>query len=318
MLLNKKITTPCHLRQLFINHDGDIFPCCRKWGDQKSKIGNIDELDIYNKIATYDYQCECDGYKLTKAGIGTLHFETINIEFSLACNGKCAMCCVHAPDSDGKYSHYETLRKFIDITKPNKLSVQGGEVLYQKKTLKWLWDVKNKNPDMKFHVISNGCFNNDILLLAEYLFETMTISIVGFEDHTYKTIMGLELRKTKAFAEELLSRKKIKLSLKYLCTPLNLHQSALFYEWAVLISPNSIQIVDANINSYIRLDTFDSYWNKIFERAGSDLKAKMILYNKMVSDKDIKISLCKGIRNLLDISDNYISANSLANINFWY
>lgn len=79
------------------------------------------------------------------------------------------MCCVHAPDWKGSYDCYGHLSRFIDLAKPEKLAVQGGEVLCQKETLKWLWDVKCKYNDMKFHIITNGCFSSDKLMLVYFL-----------------------------------------------------------------------------------------------------------------------------------------------------
>lgn len=310
----EKKRIPCHLRQLFINHDGDVFPCCRKWNDKNSKIGHVGDVDIYSRIINYDYKCECDRFILIKNEDSKQTITGMNLEFSLACNGKCAMCCVGAPEWHGKYDYYQDIKKLIDLCKPASLLLQGGEVLFQKRTMEWLKLVKREYPQMLFHLITNGCFAIDIITDIEFLFENIMISIVGFEDHTYKTIMGLDLATTMKFAEEIINRTRIKVSLKYLCTPLNLHQAGLFLDWAAKICPAEIQIVDSNLKSYLKFDTFDSYWEKIFNRTGIDLKNRLLKNKAILLKENTQIRICKNIKEMLDISDGFLTENCFSNI----
>lgn len=314
-----KETAPCQLRQLFVSHNGDLFPCCRKWGDKKFKIANLNDNDICEKVLSYDVKCECEGFAFKKIeDTKNFTFTGINIEFSLDCNAVCAMCCVKAPGWSGKYDYYQNLKKFIQWAKPNALSVQGGEVLFQPKAMAWLREIKEEYPDIKLHIVSNGSFSTKIIPEVEYLFDSMTLSVVGFEKHTYKTIMGLDLDTTKRFAEELIKGQKLKLSLKYLCTPINIHQMGLFFDWALEAGPDSIQIVDADVKSYMVFDTFDSYWMKIFARTGKDLKNRLTKQKEKFEKSGIKLSISLSIKRLIGLDDKFLSDPAYKNIIKWY
>jgi radical SAM protein with 4Fe4S-binding SPASM domain len=56
----------CHFNELFINHNGDVFPCCSTWERQKMKIGNLKELDLLNRINEFNARCHCERYEFRK------------------------------------------------------------------------------------------------------------------------------------------------------------------------------------------------------------------------------------------------------------
>jgi pyruvate-formate lyase-activating enzyme len=251
---------------MFIRHDGYIFPCCRVWCNEKFKIGHISENNIIEKIYKYNIECSCTGYIFNNKNIS--NNIGINIEFPMTCNGKCAMCCVHAPfkqKHNNKYD-YNALDKIVYRLKPSTIAVQGGEVLVQPQTIEWISKIKKDNNDISFHIVSNGCISTKMAKLCSLLFTSMTISIVGFQDHTYNAIMGLDISKTKNFVAKMMDMRSTKISLKYLCTPLNIHEIHLFLKWAIECSPESIQIVDADFKSYINLNTSIPFWDQIIQR----------------------------------------------------
>ena len=152
--------------QPFVKSDGYIYPCCKIWGNESLRIGHIDDPDISERIVQFDKTCKCEFNELRRANPDeTRRIALLNIEFSLACNGKCAMCSVGVPEWTEDYNGYDKLAELIDAFKPEELFVQGGEVLIQKKTLNWLQDVKGKYPNTKMSIVSNECVGSALRLL---------------------------------------------------------------------------------------------------------------------------------------------------------
>lgn len=294
-----KTLRPCHLHGMFIRHDGYIFPCCRLWGNEKFIIGHISDPHIIDKINNYDTKCSCVGFIFSKSIDSKLSVNTINIEFPMICNGRCAMCCVGAPfkqKSDKGYD-YDSLYYFVRNVGPKLIAVQGGEVLVQSKTLEWISGIKNEFKNIMFHVITNGCVHSRLANLCALLFNSMTISIVGFQDQTYKSVMGLDIPRMKKFALNMINSRETKVSLKYLVTPLNLHEISLFFKWAVDCCPDSIQIVDSSFESYININTKIPFWPQIVQRSANELVNMLFLSKNVLNSNNIAVLIDDKILN---------------------
>ena len=303
---------PCHLYGLFIRHDGNVYPCCNCWSSEYLKIGHINDPNLFNLVRSYDKCCYCQVFKLRKAlPTDKVNYEFLNIEVSLACQGKCAMCCVESPTWHGKYDYYNELTKLIDYTKPKKVVVQGGEVLIQKRTLEWVSDVRKNYPDIEMCLVTNGNVEIKMVDMVEELFGRVTISIVGFESETYKKIMGLEFNKTIQFAEELVKRKRIKVFLKYLVTPINAHEANLFLDWAIRLNSNGVMFNGASNYKYINLDAPYEYWQKIFERTSQALKLSIIQNKNVILENNMMIAFDGETKILFGIDDYFIERNGL-------
>ena len=172
---------PCHLKTLFVQNDGAVFPCCKVRGWQQYIIGYVTDPDILDKIAQYDTICSCLGKRFRrKAPDETLGMELLNIEFSLKCQASCAMCCVDAPSWRGEYRFYRALGDLVSGLRPSSLLVQGGEVLVQPRTLRWLKDIKRIHETMSISIVTNGNVKTSLLPDVERIFEEMMISVGGF------------------------------------------------------------------------------------------------------------------------------------------
>jgi MoaA/NifB/PqqE/SkfB family radical SAM enzyme len=284
------------------------------------KIAHLNDLDFVEKIKAFNGKCTCEKFHLRKMlPTETINFAKFNIEFSLACQGNCAMCCVEAPSWHGNYDYYDKLAKLVEAFTPSSLFVQGGEVLVQTKTLSWLKTIKETYPDTRITIITNGNVDVKLLEQVEEIFSGIYISFVGFQPATYKRIMGMDVEKAKRFAENLIARKKIrKVILKYLTTPSNIHEASVFLEWSISLSPTSCLFQDSNIFQYINLRTNDGYWHKIFERTSQELKT-VILKNKthFLSSK-MTVSFDSYCRDIFKIDDAFIQENGVENIVSWH
>ncbi len=309
----------CHLEELFIRHNGDIFPCCRVWPDRYYKIANLKESNLVNKIWKYHRYCTCDFYKLRESDFSqNFQYNMLNIEFGLKCQADCAMCCVDSSSWTGSYELFDNLRELISYCKPKEILVQGGEILIQNDTLGWLSILKNENPQLKISLVSNGNANITMLNTAENLFNRITFSIVGFQPETYHRIMNIRFGKTIEFIENLLIRGKVKVYLKYLLTPINLHEVNLFLSWAISHNPDRIAFTGSGINQYIKKDTFDNYWRIIFSRTATKIKKILIDQLETLRSNKINIYLDAETRIIFKISDDFISSNNLSNIINWH
>jgi MoaA/NifB/PqqE/SkfB family radical SAM enzyme len=305
---------PCQLRQLFIRHDGVAFPCCQVWGNEAMRIGHISEPDFMSKLFAYNKPCSCNGLKMRPLQEGEPRdFPCINIEFSLACNGGCAFCCVDAPSWRGTYELYDSLHRLVESTHPGVLWVQGGEVLIQRRTLDWLHMVKQEFPQTKQVVVTNGCSPVSLIEECEQLFEKMIVSIAAFEPVTYTAIMNLDMAKTLSFVETLLQRKKVKVILKYLLTPSSFHQLPAFLRWALARDPEGVWINE--MGSFIEMMKIEQkgFWMTMLARTAVGTQ-KVLSVDSPATWRSVPLSVSPLVRQLTGLSDTFAAQNGLAKL----
>jgi hypothetical protein len=302
--------TPCHTDKLFISHEGDLYPCCATGMSSYHRIGHIADADIDDKLREYDQACTCVRARLRRAESGE-RITYLNIETSLACNAICAMCSVRAPDWDGGYDLYPHLDAFIDRHRPHEILVQGGEVLVQKRTMDWLGDLRERHPDLRIAVVTHGSWPLSQLETFETLFDRVKVSLVGFQPQTIKTIMGLDLERTLAFVEALADRGQLTVQVKYLLTPINVHEVALFLDWAAGIAVDRISIHDSSTREYVRMETEDRFFPKVFDRAASALRETILAHGDDLASRDVEIELDEAAAALLDITPEFANRHGI-------
>ncbi|EQB39196.1 hypothetical protein M947_08565 [Sulfurimonas hongkongensis] len=308
------VKTACHKEGLFIQSNGDVFPCCGTWNKPNMKIGNIRDNDLESKIKAFSAVCKCESYELVSGSSELGRYKEINIETSYACQATCAMCCVNAPESDGYYNNenYLALMKLLKLTNPDNIMVQGGEILVQNETMNWISQVKQEMSKSNITLITNG---NNIKKVeyAKETFDNIQVSFVGFQNLTYKTLMGLDIKHTFNFCEQIFNSASSNLFIKYLLSPLNLHELPLFIEWSMGINPKGVIIHDSNTSGYINYKTGDDYWNKIIQRTREQI-VKTIHNNKHIHKKyNFKKIIIGGnnIAKLLQIDEKYLKNNKI-------
>ncbi|MGV7927933.1 MAG: radical SAM protein [Spirochaetota bacterium] len=267
---------PCHYRELFVASNGDVYPCCLTWNKPALRIGHITDPDLEERLLSFDGSCRCSGFTLRKGKPSDERAYKLNVETGLACNGRCAMCCVDAPSSHGPYLYYGELDRLIEtLPAINHMVVQGGEVLIQKKTMDWLRALSLRRPEIPLALITNGNVEADTVPFVESLFFNVLVSVYGFQDETYRRITRMELEKTLRFAGDLVKRKRTTVHLKYLVTPLNLHELPLFLRWAIALGPETISVIDSNTALYINRATPDRYWDLVIGRTGEEVRKEL-------------------------------------------
>lgn len=272
---------PCHFTRLFVTHRGDVFPCCLTWGSAEMKIGSIRDDDLLEKIKNFSQDCHCHNFDLRKGHCGeTIDIEEINIELSLECQGQCALCCVNSPEWVGSFDLYDPLMRLVALLKPRRILVQGGEVLIQEKSLQWLEALKRQYPLIEISCVTNGNVAISMIPRIERIFDELKVSFLAFEPETYKRITGLDMKRAIAFVERLARRKRVRLLLKYLVTPLGMHEAGLFLEWAIALNPAYAFFEDAQTRRYINVETSDRFWDKISQRTGESIRSVLIAHKQ--------------------------------------
>jgi pyruvate-formate lyase-activating enzyme len=283
-------------------------------------MGNIRDHDILDRIEKFETpQCRCGNYALRKAhDFESLKCQFLNLEMSLTCQGKCVMCCVGAPDYRGKYDLYEDVAKFVQLLPMSENSpviyVQGGEILVQPNSLELLEMLKSKLPSSRFWLCTNGNGTKQMRERAVRLFDRFTISVYAFQQETYDSVSGLQLNKTIKFAESLIQSHGKPLNLKYLATPINIHETAIFMKWALTLRPANIQIVDSGIIQYIKVST-DNYWEKIMETTGRKVRESLKLSDRRALRKsETTVLIDPYFLCAFGIDDTFIVAQKLNGI----
>lgn len=313
ILNNKKLMSrACSCSELFVRHDGSVYPCCRVWDASSMKIGHVDDPNIVDKIKRFSSFCACEKFKMRKAKSKELaQYSMINLELSLKCQATCAMCCVDAPSWTGDFTYYESLYKLLSRLEPKEILLQGGEILIQKESMNWILKLKKDFPRLKISLVTNGNVESSMVESLKDVFYRITISFVGLQSETVKKIMGLDVARTLSFVEEL-SKTDVILYLKYLVTPINAHEADSFYSWALNLKPAKIIFSDSDLNKYIKRNTFDNYWKKLLKRSEEALKRKIIISKDSIVSNRIFVGFDAGTKNLFGITDDYIEKNSLA------
>lgn len=304
---------PCHLNAPFISHSGYVFPCCRTWNDSSKIICHISDPDIINKMKEFDVDCQCDAAKLQKWGGGKFNVAASNIETSLACNAACAMCCVHAPLWRGKYDLYDDLTSFINTFDPETLLMQGGECLAQPRTLEWLDGLLKSKPNIKIYLVTNGNASEEVYPQVRRIFKHVAISIVGFQDATYKAIMNIDFSNTKKFIKMLTTETSIPISLKFLITPINIHEIGLFMDWAVKQKSNSIQLMDASpLANGVKFGCAIPFWETIIDRAGTELRNSLKIHAPSLSARGCTVYCSSFVVDYLKVTPAFAAEIGLS------
>lgn len=303
----------CHYKKLKIRLNGDIFPCCTSY--PHTRLGNIFDENIYDKIENTDVICECPMFKSVKRtpddkiDLDYIHYETSNL-----CQANCVCCPQYKDKLPNEEQHLAKIRELIEHYKPKNIIAIGGEILVQDKAINDLFELKQKYPEMKISTITNLCVGKDRLKKAEEIFDKMTVSMLGFSELTYKNEMGLDFNKTMNNFKELYENKKVKLSPKYLAMPTNLFEIIPFFNWAIDLDIEKIYL--HCIHEFEQVATLNNpYWIKTFAKVEKQLKNIFEKNREMLTSKNRHfISIHKILAERININQQYIDNAGLTNI----
>lgn len=300
----------CHLDFPFITQTGDVYPCCRTGGADYYRIGNISDSDFLKKMQEFSEPCSCHGYRLRPAGEGE-RVRGLSIETSLACQATCSVCCVNAPAWNQEWDRYEELSRLVDSVKPETVIVQGGEVLVQKDTMRWLAELKERHPEVQLNLVTNGNVPLTWVERVEELFRKVTVSFVGFQPETYENNMGLHVERSMAFTEALAAGGKVRVAPKFLVTPTGIPDVNPFLKWALSLRPPQIHFFDAQTIDRIGGTADDPFWMETIERTSRKLKANLVRHRDELRENPTVICLEPPVDDLLGIDQAFLEKYEL-------
>lgn len=304
----QKTVRVCHFSKLKIKQNGDIYPCCV--APRSTKIANVFDEDVIEKIENSDVICECPMYKSVKKEVGQkpelnyIHYETSNV-----CQASCVCCPQNKEPMTNERELLGRINMLIEHYKPKNITAIGGEILVQEEAFQMLFDLHKKFPNMKIHTITNLCVGEERIKKAEEIFDEMTVSMLGFTPLTYKNEMGLDFDKVMKNFEYLYQNKKVELRPKYLAMPTNLFEIVPFFKWAISLDLNKIYL--HNIHEFARVANLeDKYWTKTFAKVEKDMK-NIFEENreKIIQKGSHYISIHPILSEKLNINQEYIDKN---------
>lgn len=314
----KKTDRYCQEEELFIKHNGDVYPCCRTWGNQQLRIGNISDPDISEKIHNFNQTCQCERFCLKSLkDKNQTAIQMVNIEFSLRCQGNCIPCCVCAPwtGEAKQYLYFGHLESFLKKSSVKVLRVQGGEVFIQKDTIDFLLGLKQKITGLTVAIVSNGNF--PVSQSAEFinLFDQAGFSFMGFQPDTYKCIMGLERQKTLDFINSVKDAYKGKLRFAFITLPSTIHEICSFLEYTLEMEAANVLISDGAPFQYINpVNTWDSYWIKLMERSGAALRKLLTEKKQEFRQIHTRIEILGNVKTIYGLNYRFVEENGLQDI----
>lgn len=125
--------------------------------------------------------------------------------------------------------------------------------------------------------------------------------------------MGLELDKTIRFAETLVANRKTSVSLKFLLTPLTVHELNLFLRWALALALEFVVVYDSGFKQYINENTEGKFGAKIIARTAQAVQAEFLHcdFEKLRSRKTV---IAFERTHLFGINAAFIEQNGLQGI----
>lgn len=310
---------PCHLDKVLIRFNGEVFPCCQVFMDRDKAIGNIRDMDVAEQIRGFDMDCSCAGKGFRPLReTESLDIDSVICELSMVCNGKCAMCCAHSPEYTKEFGsarapvvQYEAIERALEALRPRTAFFQGGEVLIDPASLAWLEGLRDRLPSLHMTLVTNGNVPGNLADRVFDVFDYCIVDFYGFQPFTYQTITGLPMERTLAFAERLLEMDRKRVTLKYLSTPINFHESVLFLEWALERRPDEIAVIDADSDWYIRHDPLvkvpkfdpyagtdllpDIYWSRLISRTTDRLRRLLRKHEAYCREHSIRLLFWGGL-----------------------
>jgi len=303
----------CHFRKISIRKNGDIYPCCLAW--KHTLLGNIFDDNIFETIEHKNITCECPLFKYRnieeneKPALKYLH-----LEFSNECQARCVCCAQQKEKLENEDAHLAKITEFIDRYRPENIISIGGEVLIQKKTLDWLISIKEKYPEIKFDIVTNLCVKQEILDQIRDVFDYMTVSILGFSENTYNSIMGLDFNRTLKNIDFMMNNTKTNIRLKYLLMPTNMYEMNSFLLWALNKNPEKIYL--HNIREFKQIaNTDEVYWKKSFISVEKNIKKTLLdCKDRILSENKHFISIHEYNSEFFHLDNQFIDENSFTGI----
>lgn len=287
---NYYVKTP---KLIYVDRYGNIYPDCKTY--KTRPICHITEKNAVDIV-----------YEQAFGTIDRGIFNMITIEVSSVCQANCLYCFQNDAHRNEKYAFYDYLLSFLERIEAYWVFFSGGEILIQKEAMNFMRMYRASNPNAWIHLKSNGNAGEAEAKFVSEVCNSIMVSFNGFSSSSYRTIMGLNIEKTKRFCKIIKENRKTNLGVKLLNSPISISETPEFLEWAFSITPKCIAVqnafnyaIDASgkstkLESTLPERDCSPYWENVYKSIG--LRCDSILdkwYNKinngsnyLTADKD--------------------------------
>ena len=317
-MMHNSFNLPCHLYMLFLNEKGEIYPCPRT--PMNNLIGHISEPDILKRIIEYvPHKCECTIGHLREADckekrMGIVNF---NMEIGGECNGSCVFCFQKTLSTFRKhFPFYRELESFLFRLKHAKTAtIFGGEVTIQPETLHLISKINIEN-GTKVTIVTNGAIPHAKYNSLCKIIDGFQVSFYGFTKESVRMISELNLKQIMDFCEYLSAHNK-QLDVKFVLSPLVIHELLPFLEWSLSLNVNHVMVYYAILPSedYERtgrrdVSSFDNlvpeYWSPIIKRISREVKSFFVRNKNQIQEKRINYIVSNEVLLILDIPPSFL------------
>lgn len=286
---------------LYIDRYGNIYPDCKTYKTPiLCHITDSNAAEIVNKHA------------FGSSAIGI--FNMITIEVSSMCNARCFYCFQSDAHRNEKYEYYDYLLPFLDKVTAYWVFFSGGEILIQDDAMSFIRKYRSINPNTWIHLKTNGHAGAYEAAFVEEVCDSIMVSFNGFSSTSYKTIMGIDLDKTKSFCESIKSGGKTNLGVKLLNSPITVAETPEFLEWALSLKPKCIAIQNAynydvepsgknrRLSCTLPKRGHSLYWDSVYNIISERCNNTLERHYKDINNGCNYLTADKGFISLLDLS----------------
>lgn len=308
---------PCHMYMLCVNSVGDVFACCRQLNNLV--IGNLREDDITNRVLSYIPQskCVCDKARLRAATIAEQLCGPLSLTIELAgeCNGNCTYCFQRSlPTFKKPFGFYEELESFILKLGINYVTILGGEVSVQSKTIELMEHLAHNH--VRIAIITNGAVPIRVEDKLLSMSDDFLITLNGFSERTVGCLSDLPFSRQLEFCENAIA-KASRVSVRFLITPLTLFEIPDFLNWATK-QPFEHVLLDVAVNTpdnyresgewgASSLKSLDKdFWTFPLKKIGEKAKSALIQGSPFMEKNNLVLLICEEIAGLLDLNSEFM------------
>ena len=268
---------------LYIDRYGNIYPDCRTY--KTPILCHITDKNAVDIVCGSVFDRNPDGI-----------FNMITIEVSSACQANCLYCFQNDAHRNDKYAYYDYLLPFLEKLNAYWVFFSGGEILIQNDAMDFMRSYRKANPNAWIHLKTNGNAGVREAAFVAGVCNSIMVSFNGFSSTSYKTIMGLDIERTKRFCQLVKNNGKTNLGVKLLNSPITVAETPEFLEWALALKPKCIAIQNAfnyevapsgksnRLSCTLPPHDYSQYWERVYEsiaaRCNSVLEKRKSEINK--------------------------------------
>jgi len=167
--------------------------------------------------------------------------------------------------------------------------------------------------NMHMKLLTNGCYNIEVAKKLAKIFDSIDISFMGKRKETYYMETLLDISKTEQFVQELYNQ-NIRLSLRFICTPLTLMDIACFLSYATQFKNVSIWYGDCGLESYVHNHPTIPYWNQIIRRCQTIFREALLCNRDTIVNNANTVLIHPRTARLLNITQKTIDMFKLNNV----